>query len=382
MDPLERLTEDIHELIFQHFDERDILGLSTVSKAWYDSIGSSKKCMSKVEFALKFQKKSSNTRHQQIGGKINLVKETTRRYQNITINCCFDRTLSAEFWCLLEFLSSNLVNLKIKSIKLESYANVNLPKLEFLKLTYVSSHIRDVLLKGTSILKKLVLKKESPVKWNMACRRGITTGFSEFCQKNNRLKELELHGAMQYVSSFEERISVVRFQLTSLKVKTDMRLTEISEKSQENFISFLNTQQHTLENISVDVCLPKVIQHIFNNMPSLKSIHVDVVITNQHFKVRDLKLRLNEHVVELKIPYVTEHDDIIEFLNAAPNLMSLFVVHLSHETMAYVAWNLRYLKKLQFRYDEIDCAAYYERLKSNHPDVNQDITFDVDFEYR
>lgn len=99
------------------------------------------------------------------------------------------------------------------------------------------------------------------------------------------------------------------------------------------------------------------------------------------FSAKDLKLKLNERVVNLHIPYISRHDDIREILAMTPNLQTLFVAHLSHETMSYIAWNLQRLTTLKYRYDEIDCELLYERLKDDNEEVNQNIEMIVDYEY-
>jgi hypothetical protein len=185
---------------------------------------------------------------------------------------------------------------------------------------------------------------------------------------------------VQYGFLFDEDLSdVVRFNLKKFKVKSDMRLALISEKSENNLVKFLTTQSSSLEEIFIDVCRPHVIEHVFNKMPMLSSIHIETVVKD--FRVKDLKLNLNEKILDLKIPYVNHHDDIREFLSVTPNLESLFVAHLSHETMNYIAWNLMKLKTLKYRYDEIDSEMLYERLKDENEEVNQNIEMIVDYEY-
>lgn len=129
----------------------------------------------------------------------------------------------------------------------------------------------------------------------------------------------------------------------------------------------------------IDVCRPRVVEHIFNKMSNLTSIHVETLMTD--YSAKDLNLRLNERVVDLKIPYVNRHEDIREILSITPNLETLFVAHLSHETMNYIAYNLMKLTTLKYRYDEIDCEILYETLKDQNEEVNQNIEMIVDYEY-
>lgn len=382
MDPLRKVSHDIHHLVFQHFNAREVLEFSKISKEWHQTIGS-ERCMKIIKISLKFWRNSAGTKQEQTDEKIKVMQNTVRSYHNLAIDCRFDRNLSLELWKLLEFSASTITELSIKSIKLESTSPLTLPNLQVLKLTYVPTSVRNILISSSSSLKKLKLKLESPLKWNetsgsdeesLACIRNCL-------EKNNKLQELELHGSVQYRSFFDGNLSnVVRFQLESLTIKSRMRLALISEENERHLIAFLKTQKSSLKSFFIDVCHQNVIQHAFNNMPVLASLHIDMMIMNE-FEVKDLHLNLNENIIDLKIPYVNRHHDIKEFIAATPNLTSLFVAHLSHETMQSIAWNLKNLITLKYRYDEIDCEDFYDTLKDTFPDVNQKIEMIVDYEY-
>lgn len=383
MDPLEQLSADIHYLVFQHFDARDILEATKISQKWHETVGDSAVCMRKIKFSLKFWKKLAGTKQEQTEEKVKVIQATERCYQNLSIDCRFDKSLSAEFWKKLKILDLSVTELKIKSMKMDFLTPLMLPKLQVLKLTYVPTSIRNILLSSCNNLTKLKLKMESPLKWSETSRpdQESISCIKACMARNQKLQDLELHGSIQYNSFFDEDFSdIVRFQLKSLKVKTGMRLALISEKNESNFINFLYTQSNYLQSFFIDVCRPNVIQHVFNRMPALNSIQIDVMIMNS-YKVRELELSLNERILDLKIPYVNHHYDIKEFLEVVPNLASLFVAHLSHETMELIARNLMSLRTLKFRYDEIECEEFYEQLKDDFPDVNQNIEMIVDYEY-
>lgn len=380
MNPLEKLSSDIHYLVFQHFNAKDVLEVSKISQEWNETVGQSAVCMHKIKFSLK---NSAGTKQEQTDEKVKVIQATGRFYQNVSIDCRFDRNLSLEFWKLLKFLELSVTELKIKSIKMELLTPLALPKLQVLKLTYVPTNIRNILLSSCDNLTKLKLKMESPLKWSESSRpdQESITCIRACMERNQMLQELELHGSIQYNSFFDEDFSdIVRFKLKSLKVKTGMRLALISEKNELKFINFLTTQANNLQTFFIDVCRPNVIQHVFNRMPILSSIHIDVMIMNS-YKIKELKLSLNERIIDLKIPYVNHHYDIKEFLVVVPNLASLFVAHLSHETMEFIARNLLSLRTLKFRYDEIECEDFYEVLKDDFPEVNQNIEMIVDYEY-
>lgn len=383
MDPLRQIPHDVHHLMFQHLDSKEIIELSTVSSEWYQAIGNNTSCMKRIRFSLKLWKNSDGTKQQQVDEKIKIMQNTSRRYHNIAIDCRFDRNLSIEFWKFLEFCSSAVRELKIKSIKLEQPTSIALPNLEVLRLTYVPTSIRNMLLMSSSSLVKLKLKLESPLKWNetSTLRTESLTCIRNCLERNQKLQELELHGSIQYRSFFNESFcEIIRFQLHSLKIKSGMRLALISELHEKNLVDFLATQSNSLRSFFIDVCRQSVIQFAFNKLHALTSLHIDAMIMDE-FRFKDLNLLLNEHITDLKIPYANHHEDIKELISVTPNLISLFVAHLSHETMESIARNLKNLTTLKFRYDEIDCEDFYERLRDNLPEVNQNIEMIVDYDY-
>lgn len=384
MDPLEEISEDIHFLVLQHLSVLDILEASTVSSVWYEKLGESATCMQKVKLSLKIAKGPAISKQQQQDDMLEVMQSTSRRYQNLALDCRYDEDFSKEAWKFLKHLAPFVTELRIKSIKMDSQSSIVLPRLKVLRLTYVRAPIRNVLLASSKSFTKLKLKTELPFQWgekskpdqeSLACIRS--------CMENNmeRLQELELVGSHQYKSFFTDDFSdIVRFRLKALKVKTDMRLVLISETNEANFIKFLATQSCCLETIFIDVCRSNVITHIFNHMPALTSIHINLVIMND-FRISDLNLNLNEKVVDLNIPYVVHQEDIIEFLNIAPNITSLFVAHLSYATMDHIARNQMELRSVKYRFGANGVETLYERLKTENPRVNQNIEFIVDFDY-
>lgn len=383
MDPLVELLPELQDLITQHFDVKDFIELTTVSKLWNENLGKSNQCLKKIKFTLRYWIGLAGTKQDQREAMIKVLQSTMRTYQHVTIDCRFDKSLSLEVWKFFSFLGSSVVELKIKSIKLDYPTEIQLTKLKILKLTYVPINVRNILLVGCRQLTRLKLKMESPLKWSENSRADHESleSVKRCMLRNQNLESIELHGSVQYNLFFENSFSDdVRFKLKHLKLKTGMRLALISAMHELNLVKFLATQSKSLESFFIDVCRPHIIQHVFNKMPALTSIHFDVMILND-YNVRELKLILNEKIEDLKIPYVNQHQDIREFLEVVPNLKSLFVAHLSHETMEFIARNLMSLVSLKYRYDEIDCEEFYDRLKDDFPEVNQDIEMIVDYEY-
>lgn len=381
MDPFGELSPDIHYLIFQHFTAKEILEISNASKAWNEIIGNSNSCMKKIELSLRFWKDTAGTKQYQCNEKINVLHESARQYQNVSIDCRFDKGLSNELWKFLSSRQSSLVELKIKSIQPEFPLPLTFTKLMIMKLTYVPTNIRNILLTSCCSLTKLKLKMESPFKWGEPAKieQESLSSIRKCLELNQALKDIEIHGCTQYKLFFDLPVSdVVRFKLKTLKIKSGLRLAVLSENNERNLVSFLKTQGKCLECLYIDGCRTNIIQFIFNNMSVLRSIQIDVMMMEKN-EISDLNL--NESIRDLMIPYVNYHENIREFLNAVPNIESLFIAYLSHESMNFIARNLLNLKTLKFRYDENECEDFYEQLREDYPEVNQNIEMIVDYEY-
>lgn len=385
MDPFVNIPLDLHSLVLQHLRGNDIKEMFEVSPIWSEEVLNSGCCMDKIKFVMKIWRKAIASKHEEIKDKIDILQKSVRSYKSIAIDCRFDASLSAVFWTFLQDLSENLVELKLKSCTLDDPPPLKLTNLKILKLTYAPTRVRNVLITSTNTLQHLKLKMVSPLIWtSIRSDRDSSESIRKFLATNHNLQHLELHGGMQYNTFFDDDFSLEekrpKFHLKTLKIKTSMRLNLISEQNEGNLINFLKTQSSSIEKFFIDVCRQDVIKHVFNEMPAITSLHIDTMMLDE-FNVKDLQLMLNEKVVELSIPYVTHQEDIIEFLSMTPNLQTLFVAHLSHETMEFIAFNLNQLRILKFRYDEIDCEGFYESLRDEHPEVNQDIQMIVDYDY-
>lgn len=392
MDPFSNILQEVHHFVLQHLDVREVLGASEVSKQWSDCIGSSQVCMKKIKFVVKFQTiwisqqqpKQLTKRLGQTDEIIKLFQGIKRNYKNVEVDFKFDRTLSIAFGEFLKEAGQFVTNLKVKNIS-EQLPVLQYPKLEVLKLSGVPTSVRDDYLSNTSSLKKLILKADLPR--SMPSRasnldKDPLVCLQHFIKTNHSLVELEIHGAAHYVTFFKSDLSkAVNFRLNTLKVKNGMRLAHISEEYEKNLISFLATQSSSLKSVFIDVCRPAVIQHAFNKLPALTSLHLDVMFMIS-YEVKELKLHLNQRIVDLKISYISKESDIKEFLSLTPNLSSLFVGNLSHATTEYIARNMQHLEILKYRYDKLDCQAFYDELKLDFPEVNQHIHMIIDYQYK
>lgn len=386
MDPLEYIVPDVYDLFLQHFCAADFRKISRISRNWNEVAGQSSAVMKKVKLALDKPRRSKTSQEDALllAEQINrVIMNTTRRYQNLSVAFRVGTQFSIEFVKLLEYLEPTLSELKMKSLRLEYSGAITLPKLRVLKLTFMPLTVTNILLNGCSSLTKLKLKLVPQMKWpeNTWTERETLDCIRSFLERNQMLEDMELRGSTFYKAFFEEDNSdVIRFKLKRLKVRSVMRLTSISEEMERNLVKFLATQSRTLETFCIDVCRPTVIEHVFNKMLALTTVHLDVMILNE-YRIKDLQLNLNERIVDLSMPYITRHDDLREIVQIVPNVATLFISHLSHDKVELIARSLPSLRTLQYRHDEVNCQDFYEQLKTDFPEVNQSIRMVIDYEY-
>lgn len=384
MDPFDKLPAEIHDNLLQVFSLKEALDvLSLVSKSWYSVIASSKICMSKTKLNLRSQRKTNF--YERIGTLKWMSRKEARKYQHLQINCLLDEAISVDVWDFIESLSNSVETINIRSMKLdETLRDVSLPKLEQLQMMFIPRDAMNSLLKSTSGLKKLILRNEFPL-----CYDGIDytpnvstlDSIKESINKNDKLEELELQGRPNFLSFCHEDVTAhINFNLKKLVVKIEMSVDKVSIENEDNLIKLLTHQAGSLEHIYVDLCGPRVISHVFNNLPSLTFIRFDIEQRDpKKLIVKDMNLVVNENIKELELPYISLFDDVKEFLDLTPNVEKILVGHANPRILQYAGKNLPKLKFLVYRYDDCadGCEISYENMRKANPEMNQDIKVSI-----
>lgn len=379
MDPFKSLPRELIENILQFLDVSECLNVvSLLSKEWYDVVGSSNHCMSKTRLNLRSKRKTD------FPERIETIKwmsrKESRKYQHLQINCLLDEENSREVFEFLATLPS-AVSINIRSMKFdpdEEVRKIALPKLEELKMMFIPRQAMNSFLTSTSTLKRLILRNEFPL-----CYDGIDYSPSEVtvhCVKNciwrnKQLEELELQGRPHFLSFFTDDLTRnVGFKLKKLVVKIEMPIDKVTPELEANFITFLNHQAATLDHVYLDNCGPTLIKHVFNEMPNLTSIRLDVVINDRPDKmlIKDINLELNEKVKHLELPYIVLLEDVKEFLDLTPNVEHLLINHINPRLLGFATKSLPKLQTLTYRHDNCigTCETTYNDMKIENQDIN------------
>lgn len=384
MDPFEKLPEEIHESLLQHFDVGEILKvLSIVSKNWYRVIGTSNVCMKKVNLNLKSKRKNDFVDRLEILRWMS--RKESRNYQHLQINCLLDERISSEVWSFLQSVSESVESINIRSMKIDQHlGEMSIPKLESLKMMFVPREAMNHLLLSTSSLKKLILRNEFSLCYadvDYTPSDATINSIKEFAQRNQKLEELEIQGRPHFLSFFHQNLSdAFSFKLKKLVVKIEMSAEKIPNEHTENFLSFLSLQASNLEHIYVDSCGADIIHHVFNRMPALSFIRLDIELSEPNkFVISDLNLTPNKKIKQVEFPYIVLFDDVKEFLELTPNVEEILVGHMNPRLLDYAAKSLVKLKSIVYRYDDCagGCDETYKNMKQENPEINQNIKLSI-----
>lgn len=358
MDPFQVIDPFLHELILQHFNASEVLkSLSLVSVDWSEIVGKSKKCMNKVRFIYQVWRNQYFTAEE----VFTCVQNSSRKYQHVETELEFSDDLK-KFWKFIETCSSSLVTLKLENIRKpfdSCEALAEFPNLEVLVAYGLDANALTTILKSTRKL-KIIYICSSDLTMDAEVIRSLT-----LCLQNNpNLQNIYLKN-VNFVKIFEKPFEA-NLQLKSLKLMNTSPQNTISSSIEENLLKFLDQQKSTLETFFFEFENENVLEFMFNNnLPCLVSIGLPNVPT--------ARLQINPRITNLEIPYTDELSEIRKIIDATPNLRKLFVGTVTNELVEHLAWRFMKLEELNFKMIGLEVEEYYEKLKEDHPEVNQNI---------
>ncbi|CAO1406744.1 unnamed protein product [Diamesa tonsa] len=377
MDPLLKVPEELHDLIFQHLD---VLKASEISMFWYNSIAASRECMKHLK--LKYDVCSYDFEmcdHKQ--DCYTALVNTPRKYKSIQINCHRCSSFSNLCWKLISN-QERMIDLDIKNMTLkENVAEVTFPNLESLKIRHhKSSQTINLFRKfrNSKKLKKLELISMFKVNTDI-----LQNAFIKDLQIHQNLVELRLSSNIFDILFQTDVAATLTFKLKVLQIHTELKCHVMEREDIDiNFNKFLLTQRECLESISlprVRQFYSKVLLHtIFNKLNALKI----VCLSNRHFEDGDhepfLMQTKNTNIKKLSFGYQWQPSAIIELLTAAPNVVELKVDVITKEIVNFVAKNMKKLKRLDWLLDWEGGIKYYKKLKLKKR-VNRKIRIPVIF---
>lgn len=311
---------EISDIILSYLSKSDILQASLVSKQWYNIIGQSKKCMSKVVLYYKGQ----------LDQDINTVLNSHRRYQNILFMCSQDefikkRRIENVFRLILNKFSDSITCLQTS----HDTKRVSLPKLKKVSIR-LNSRYRAVIhpngiLSTSQIIERLDLRCILDDKSNEIMKN--------FLQSMKNLKSLT--GFLYYV-------------LYNWRSWFDRQFC-LKDVCYQPFRGFINEflLQHTSTIEKVRLSSAENLTFFLTSFP-----HLHTLCFEQFNTTLTMDYPLNETVTTLTISNTISGSlnySIIRLLSKLKNLKNLKILSLSFEVFIAIYSIRASLKTFMFR---------------------------------
>lgn len=329
-DPLDRIHEDLHDLVFQHLNGNDILNASEVSSQWYTSTSTSKASMSQIQLKIVKPIQQANT-------MFDLINNSYKLFQNIIFSCNYDESLINNCFKIVCKHAKVIVNVEAIDMILNDNGliqTIKLPHLRALSLRgFKSNHVNELysmFLAASTCLYSLKLDIH------------IDEQVFKCLKYNNKLTELDI--SQQTIDAlFAKDITVlVKFKLKILRAN----IHKMSSIVVAHFTKFLQTQAPTLESLHLARVPAKVFPIIFNEMHLLQKFYfqsftgsmTDIII-NQNCCIQSLEMR-HEYMLERIKP----------FIDATPNVQLLFVERITQNLLEFLS-KLKKLKRVNYMHE-------------------------------
>lgn len=283
--------------------------------------------------------------------------DSWRNYRHIVVELGVNDD-SRQFWKFIESCCESVVSLKVENVRLNEDLSIKFPNLETFRAFAIDETSLMKVLNVTEKLKDLFIFSGeatiSPVVINCLIK---------CLQRNHKLEELYLKN-VSLMKIFDDELSI-NFCLKSLKLLNTSADNSISIKTEENLLKFINHHSSTLETLFFEFMSEKIVELAYS-LPSVTSLGLLNVPSTAN-------LEKNRNVKSLEIPFVEDFASIKKFTEAAPNVQSLFVACVTNELVLHLSWNFMSLKSLNFKMIDLEAEDFYEKLKSEHEQINQEI---------
>lgn len=373
IDPLIRIAEELHSLIFQHLQSSfgdSFIDVSKVSKTWFNHTASSDVFMNKLTLRIHVDDKTD-------GNFLNCIRNPRRNYKRIEIALNF-----AKFRALLELDSNRHLR---KFVEVE-WDKKNLAGYAVSLIHQLSNHFKELAVDGIDLLpsavilpkegfnfsrlRKLAIKSQAPTDLNFLfsqfkVRRvrevflenfylnaNRVDEFVEFLENNEALSDLFLNNCRGVEAAFERDISKkINFKLRQLLLPIYEHVGLCGSPIDDNLNKFLMTQMKSIVWLHLVHVSGGMINTIFTKSCNLREFGF-LKITGYN-NIRFGSIRPVESLKVLKLPFMYSIEFIQPFLRLAPYLTDLSVGGISDEILEHLAVHMRCLRKLNFEYTRL-----------------------------
>lgn len=364
VDPLTRLTNRFpYKYIFKYLNFKDIINLSVMSKSWYNVVANCPTGMSKMKVRIDCSKKSSKAETPPTPAEIKLLKNSSRKYQNIDFSCQHDQKFSEE--CLL-FINCNrdfIVELTVQEmadVNIDFIGDIWMPKLKVLKI------------KATN---------ETPCSriFNL-CRNLEVVHFDSnydesilnCLNKNPNIYDIKFSNDV-FESIFNiDPLGDFPFEVssfTSLAWKTD-------EMTEFNFIQFLAKQAYSLTDLKLFYASHKMVEFIYHELDTINIIDIKYFETCRAVTEVFEPIPNRDEINEINFHHNILLVGVRTMIKAAPKLRVLRMKFINKSIVEFVTVFCKNLRLLVYCYDMDKSEDVYKVLiRSSRSEINKKIIF-------
>jgi hypothetical protein len=359
LDPLQRLSEDIHGLIFQHFDGKTSKTATEVSQNWNSFAVHSRALMDNIQ--LRIPNSARNDK---------MMNNSDRRYRNVIVH------------------NDNLTMVKSFS--------------QYLKNLTITTSMKDVSPKVSSFsfrnLEVLVIKKEAVyytynkidelLNCFVRCERLKTLDIRdsvdddtidillEILYKNSNLRKLRIEMCKSHKKFLTpELCQRVGFYLESFSfgIPEDPILSPNDLLEYEtNMINFLKMHNETLLELSLSRTTTEIYNTVFTSFTMIEHFYGFGLSLNDNLTTEECKT-ISSFVLPLP---ANRHADIERIVNQLPFLEYLYVMGIDLDVLRSTALRLPFLNVLSYTFEVENCLQFYPMLTVDNEYIpNPDVKF-------
>lgn len=353
-DPLQVLSSDLFELIFQHLRNEDVLESSLVSPSWSKHTENSQRCMEKLHLKIVIpfdDKNGDGERYQSISKDL----KSGRKYQNIYLHNIRDylpqvldilegrnwkkvyissRNLKskAEFYKIIEHICPKVENLSISFTWLQASAEdvavqkFAFPCLRILDLSRCCGMLVEEISDDCVNLRELKLdfdkgtwKRQEENVWKIL--------------KNNRsLEKLVLMRCCPELIFKYEKIQQYQFRLRNFFLTTKKDTSTVLESNCVH--DFLESQAEHLESLRLEEWFGLHVFRMIFKMPRLRALIIDLYDAEDTIDWENLSLSTSFSIEKIHIdgyPEELRTELFASVFDAMPNLRVLVMDYIDNE---------------------------------------------------
>ena len=360
MDLFQTFPEEIIHQVFQHFNGKDLLRISTVSFSWNDFIGKSKRFAGKLELRIGSDRYNKFTEHDK---KLLVL---SREYQHVRIseatgmveyvldifsslNCWKSVTIvETEFESICDFIKFlRAINQTVEILKLYRVTIKNPDELEE---AFIFSNLKSLTISSCDelIFTKVFLqcpKLESLEIYNPGKNISNPSSIIDLLKCHKNITKFQTDGKWFNFIFKYENMQNFSFNLKELSVYGSGLLIETID---DNFINFLYSQSTTLESLYLGDCLGcdlAVLQAALD-LKALKNLNIFFLPVGLRFAFIDNPKSESIENLDILTVDIDNKDKMKFILKSVPNVKNLRLRTMDEETARFMAENMKSLRKI------------------------------------